>query len=136
MTDKFYVCSKDLGPGPEPFGELWIEPDGRYYFKYTTTRKGYLLDGLPDLCKVYGPDEVDKYIFKYFVQPVRTQFHKAICRQVGLPEETEDSWLIFNRHYDQTGIVRATGQPLGTGRETMYFYKELPRRVYRYGGKD
>lgn len=131
MSKVLYVCTKDLGPGPELIGTLTRTGADSYEFAYAA-RATKSLDGLRDRAKVYTTDEINATIFAVMSPEPQTFAHAVMCDSLGLPRNYANRWELLDKNIDAWEANVVPFSRLHDGRETMYFYRELPERLWVY----
>lgn len=140
MNDFYYIMTKDIGVGPHLIGKLERLSKDEYQFQYLIKDKKFPnimvhIPNMDDTQKIYNTEETWKGIMSRVVPSKDSWACKEIEKEHGLDHSKYNVWDFLDYLYNfHTNLVKKVHRrlPFHDPYERVYFYKELPRRLFRY----
>ena len=138
--DYYYLMTKDIGNGPHLIGKLERIDKDNYQFHYMIKSDKFpnILVHIPDMDdthKLYDTQETWHGIMRRIVPKEGSWACKAIMKEHNLDIEKYNVWdfLVYLAGFHARLMARAhIRRPFHDPYEKFYFYKEIPKRCYRY----
>lgn len=140
MLDYYYIMSKDIGVGPHLIGILERIDRDNYQFRYLIKSNKFPniivhLSDMDDTHKIYNTSETWHSIMRRVVPGKDSPQCISIEKEYGLKHEEYNAWDFLDCLYNfHTELMKKANRrlPFHDSYERIYFYKELPRRFFRY----